>query len=76
MVTPKLKPCPFCSETPDVDGEYTFATDDGGKWGAVQCCCRGPQVRTFYEDVEHWRDDAIEVWNERAEPKAESGVGT
>lgn len=63
----KLKPCPFCGETPDADNPDTFQMPETSKYGAVVCCCYGPDVRTSYQDVEHWRDDAIAAWNERAE---------
>ncbi len=29
----KLKPCPFCGETPDPEGPHTFQESDGGKLG-------------------------------------------
>ena len=62
-----LKPCPFCGETPDAHEEWTFQSNQGSKWGFVVCCCQGPEVRTDYKDVEHWREEAIQAWNERAE---------
>lgn len=65
-MTIKLKPCPFCGETPDQDDPLTFQDIQGAKWGSVVCCCTGPEVRTCYESVEHWRDDAAEAWNTRA----------
>jgi hypothetical protein len=69
-----LLPCPFCGETPDVSGNYTFVETDGPKWGAVRCCGTGPEVRTGYGPVDDWRDDAIAAWNERkAPPSTESG---
>lgn len=69
MAETKLKPCPFCGETPDVDDPRTFSNVGGGsKWARVQCCIGGPEVRTSYLGVEHWRDDAIRAWNERVEP--------
>jgi hypothetical protein len=63
-----LLPCPFCGETPDVSGNYTFVETDGPKWGAVRCCGTGPEVRTGYGPVDDWRDDAIAAWNERKAP--------
>jgi hypothetical protein len=63
-----LLPCPFCGETPDASGNYTFVETDGPKWGAVRCCGTGPEVRTGYGPVDEWRDDAIAAWNERKAP--------
>jgi len=60
-----LKPCPFCGETPDAANPLTFQMNQGDKWGFVVCCCNGPEVRTGYQDVEHWRADAIAAWNSR-----------
>ncbi len=68
----RIKPCPFCGETPDYDDPHTFDCDQGTKWGFVQCCCRGPDVRTGYGPLEEWRDDAIKAWNERASEQRES----
>jgi hypothetical protein len=62
-----LKPCPFCGETPDIDGTWTFQCNQGDKWGYVVCCCHGPEVRTSYGPVESWRDAAIAAWNERVD---------
>lgn len=45
-----------------------FFTEPGGKWGGVQCCINGPEVRTGYKALEHWRADAINEWNTRAIP--------
>ncbi|WAJ27589.1 Lar family restriction alleviation protein [Antarcticirhabdus aurantiaca] len=61
----KLLPCPFCGTTPDINNPATFQSSQGTKWGAVVCCCTGPEVRTGYDPVEEWRDDAIEAWNTR-----------
>lgn len=61
-----LKPCPFCGETPDIESELTFQSNQGTKWGFVVCCCQGPEVRTGYGPLEDWREDAIEEWNTRA----------
>lgn len=71
-MTEALKPCPFCGETPDASDPRTFQDSQGTKWGSVVCCCTGPEVRTHYQGVEHWRDKAITAWNERTEP-ADSG---
>lgn len=62
----RLLPCPFCGETPDIDNPATFQDSQGTKWGAVVCCCTGPEVRTGYQSVEHWKANAIEAWNRRA----------
>ena len=67
---PKLLPCPWCGESPDPASPHTFQDSQGTKWGSVVCCCVGPEVRTGYQDVEHWRDDAAQSWNERvADPR-------
>jgi len=69
MTTPAvLLPCPFCGEVPTID---SIRADDsqGGKWGSVNCCITGPEVRTGYKLVEHWRDAAISAWNRRTEGK-------
>jgi len=62
---PAVRPCPYCGETPDVNDLRSFRETDGPKWGALQCCGMGPEVRTNYEPVEKWRDRAIEAWNRR-----------
>jgi len=68
----KLKPCPFCGLVPDVDNQATFRGDEGSRWGAVVCCCVGPEIRKgFYTPLEEWKDEAIAAWNERA-PVTES----
>lgn len=61
----KMKPCPFCGVIPDYEDSSTFRETDGCKWGAVTCCCTGPEVRTEYKDWKHWRDNAVMEWNER-----------
>lgn len=62
-----LKPCPFCGETPPVDDPYTFYANQGEKWGHVLCGCGacGPEVRTDYNPLPHWKDAAIAEWNNR-----------
>lgn len=67
LVEVKVRPCPFCGDTPDIDNHLTFEADQGTKWGHIVCCGQGPEVRTGYQDVEHWRDDAITEWNKRAD---------
>ena len=64
MMTDRLKPCPFCGETPPND-DAQFYVNQGTKWGGVQCCCGGPEVRTGYQPVAHWKVDAIREWNTR-----------
>lgn len=61
-------PCPWCGKVPDTSNPNSFWLDDatGGKWGAVQCCCIGPDIRTGYSPLVEWRDEAIDAWNERA----------
>lgn len=69
----ELKPCPFCGELPvGDDGQVATRHTDGSKWGAVSCCCSGPEVRTGYEAVENWMDDAIAEWNTRPIEDAQS----
>lgn len=65
----ELKPCPFCGHKPAI--EFLHHTD-GEKWGAVCCCCNGPEVRTGYGPVEEWRDAAIKEWNTRPIEDAQS----
>ena len=67
MTAPTLLPCPFCGEVPKIEN-ITFCA--ATKWGAVHCCCVGPEVRTGYRDVDQWRDEAIEEWNIRASEDA------
>ena len=65
-----MKPCPWCGRTPDADDPATFATyHTGGKWGAVQCCAIGPEIRTGYRPLAEWKDAAIAAWDDRAEPE-------
>lgn len=66
----RARPCPWCGEAPDVTKEGAFRLTDGMKYGALQCCVIGPEVRTDYKDVEHWKAKAIAAWNERAIPQA------
>lgn len=65
-----LLPCPFCGRVPDASNPATFWMDETTKWGAVECCCVGPEIRTGYEPLEKWRDEAIAEWNKRATPPA------
>ena len=65
----ELKPCPFCGQTPDIDHPSTFQMPETSKYGCLVCCGAGPEVRTQYEDVEHWKQDAIDAWNERVDDK-------
>jgi hypothetical protein len=65
MLTLELLPCPFCGQTPDVSSPAAFSTGDQFKYGWVQCCISGPEVRTEYKDIEHWKADAITAWNDR-----------
>lgn len=65
MQTEELKPCPWCGGKPDVTNNASFVLTDGVKWGALQCCGTGPEVRTGYQDVPHWKDEAIAAWNRR-----------
>jgi len=61
-MTDELKPCPFCG---DIPGPDSFDFTDCSKWGAVMCCCNGPQVRTGYKKEGAWRDGARIAWNTR-----------
>ncbi len=65
---PEIKPCPFCGETPEYDDATWFDTDCITKWGFLECACgaRGPDIRTGYENLPHWKDDAIKAWNKRS----------
>jgi len=54
------KPCPFCGSVP-----AHLVETQGSKWGAVACCCAGPEIRTGYAPPEEWAADAVEAWNER-----------
>jgi hypothetical protein len=59
-------PCPFCGTTPGTDNDY-FESNQGTKWGYLVCGCsaKGPEVRTSYQKVSKWKNDAIEAWNKR-----------
>ena len=63
---PDMKPCPFCGHTPDPYDDSTFETNNVGKWGFVLCCIQGPEVRTGFNPLGHWRRQAIDAWNTRA----------
>jgi len=65
MADTELLPCPWCGETPDVSTDASFRLTDGVKYGALQCCVVGPEVRTDYKDLPHWRERAISAWNDR-----------
>lgn len=65
-----LLPCPFCGQKPDIDNDASFRLTDGMKYGALQCCIVGPEVRTDYKEVSHWKGAAIAAWNERIAPPA------
>lgn len=60
------KPCPFCGKIPDLANDSSFWLDEAGKWGAIQCCCVGPEVRTGYLPIAEWMADALSEWNKRA----------
>src|SRR5687767_8078076 len=64
-VEPKLEPCPFCGVVPPSDSYYM---NQGDKWGGIQCCIQGPEVRTYYEEWPKWKQAAIDAWNTRATP--------
>jgi hypothetical protein len=66
MTSQPLKECPFCGRTPNEDDHYT---NQGTKWGGIQCCIEGPEVHTEYKKWPHWKEDAIEAWNTRTPSK-------
>ncbi|HXU93215.1 MAG TPA: hypothetical protein VFP33_06110 [Gallionella sp.] len=61
----ELKPCPWCGEKPNTELDSAFRLTDGMKYGALQCCVVGPEVRTDYKPVSHWKASAIKAWNDR-----------
>jgi len=63
-------PCPWCGKVPDLNDTRTFRETEGPKWGALVCCCIGPEVRTGYRPVDEWRDAAITAWNDRVQADA------
>lgn len=67
----EVKPCPWCGKVPDVSNDAIFQNTDGFKYGALVCCGTGPDVRTDYQHVAHWKADAIYAWNDRATPTEE-----
>ncbi len=69
-VTERAAPCPWCGESPDTTKDENFRLTDGLKYGALQCCVIGPEVRTDYKDVSHWKASAIAAWNDRRAPTA------
>lgn len=62
----RAAPCPWCGEIPDINNDASFRLTDGVKYGALQCCVTGPEVRTDYKDVDHWRAAAVAAWNDRS----------
>lgn len=58
-----LLPCPFCGKKPEGPHVFRFS----GKWGFVECCCRGPWVRMGNADEETWSLQAAHLWNKRAD---------
>lgn len=65
LLQAKVKPCPLCGALPRLDEPLAFQETDGPKWGALICCGQGPEVRTGYKEVSHWRGEALEAWNDR-----------
>jgi len=59
----ELKPCPFCGTQFSHEHKYAFISDQGTKWGHVNCC--HAEVRTSYKDLEYWKEDAVNEWNKR-----------
>lgn len=71
-ISPILKPCPFCADTPILDIPV-FEICRATNWGAIVCAtcdCSGPTVRT-YKAHWNWRSQAIAAWNTRT-PSVES----
>jgi hypothetical protein len=68
-----LAKCPWCGGLPDITNPALFHTDESGKWGALGCCGTGPDVRTDYKPLSHWRQDAVDAWNERPSDLAVMG---
>lgn len=72
MADTKLKPCPFCGYAIDDGDVPLFGSNQGFKWGYVECgdCgATGPEVRTNYGDLEEWGASAVKEWNHRVDPK-------
>jgi transcription elongation factor Elf1 len=71
----KLKPCPFCGETPG-EGRHVADASQGDKWGSVvcSCCAQGPEVRTGYKTADHWGAAADAAWNKRAKTSQDAEV--
>jgi|GEM_PF-6220142 len=70
MSVSELLPCPFCGAVPTM-ADIRADLNQGTKWGGVicpDCGVAGPEVRTGYDPVECWADDAIEAWNRRTPP--------
>ena len=65
------KPCPWCGRTPEPDQPDHYGTNVSGKWGFMQCCGQGPEIRTGYKLWEEWKDAALAAWNERTPPDTE-----
>jgi len=62
-MTDKLKPCPFCGESPDIGN----AVYDGRKAGAYYIACTSTcEVHPELNDTYDSPNEAIKAWNTRA----------
>ncbi len=69
-MTDKLKSCPFCGNTPEVEpGEYTGVSSHMGTLYSVQCSTEGDDECPCYPGTGDCRseEEAIAQWNTRAE---------
>jgi len=58
------KSCPFCGQIPTNKDKW-FDTNTAGKWGYVQCCGQGPDIRAGYRELHEWKQEALDAWNTR-----------
>jgi hypothetical protein len=63
-----LLPCPFCGQKPDSTASVTFQMNGSGKYGWVECCCNGPEVRIGLKNADEWTTEAAVAWNKRVDP--------
>ena len=66
MIDIKLKPCPFCGDTPSVDDpDFVYPQNHEKTLWAAHCCRDGTGCGA---SVLGWtRDDAINIWNTRVD---------
>jgi hypothetical protein len=60
----ECKPCLTCGQEIDIGNDAHFVSDQGDKWGHI-VCCGGPEVRTDYKSLPHWKNEAIREWNDQ-----------